>query len=442
MGPGQPGRVGREGQPLDGPVVGRGQLGDLAGGDIDGQQPAVVEGGRDRSPVRGSGQAGDRAAKTFGKPNGAWFTGHGTDLERVGAGAGVGDPDHRAGLAQHPGQPGPGVRVHVQRPGRTVLVGQPVHRAAHLDHAGLPGLVAVQAAQVIARGDEPRGAGRGRGAEGDLHRVRPGGLGTVQHPDVARDVVDDAVPVGAGVPGVLAVVVGVPGQVGAVQGAGVDVPGALVVGQEEQPAADQHRAAELGVQVGQDPGEQGVVAGGDPELARGAAPVTLPVGRLAVLPAGQQRGPGGFEGQVADRAERQPPGRRAVQRDRVGPGVLVLRLPGGADGQHLPGLGPAGHPGPVVTPVGKAGLAGALGIGGEDLGLAVPPAGPGDRSPVPGETRVADLGGVGGQPPGAAPLGGCEPYVVFCDEDEKLTVNMRIPKITSGSHAVYLRGCR
>jgi hypothetical protein len=44
---------------------------------------------------------------------------------------------------------------------------------------------------------------------------------------------------------------------------------------------------------------------------------------------------------------------------------------------------------------------------------------------------MADLGGVGGQPPRAAPRGGREPDVVFGDEDEELTVNMRIPKITS-----------
>ena len=55
---------------------------------------------------------------------------------------------------------------------------------------------------------------------------------------------------------------------------------------------------------------------------------------------------------------------------------------------------------------------------------------------------MTDLGGVGGQPPRAASVGGCEPDVVFGDKDEKLTVNMRIPKITSRSHAVYLIGCR
>jgi hypothetical protein len=112
-------------------------------------------------------------------------------------------------------------------------VGQPVHRAAHLDHTGLPGPIAIQVTEVVGGGDEPRRTGGGGSAQGDLHPVRPGGVRTVQHPDLARYVVDDPVPVGAEVPGVHAVVVGVPGQVGAVQGTGVDVAGALMITKEE-----------------------------------------------------------------------------------------------------------------------------------------------------------------------------------------------------------------
>jgi hypothetical protein len=43
---------------------------------------------------------------------------------------------------------------------------------------------------------------------------------------------------------------------------------------------------------------------------------------------------------------------------------------------------------------------------------------------------MANRGGVGGQPPRSAPLDGSQPDVVFGDEDQKLTVNVRIPKIT------------
>ena len=174
--PGQPGRVGRPRQALGRPVIGGGQLSDLARVQVHGQQPAIVEGGRDRSPVRGGGQAGDRSAETF-EPNGPWLTSHGGHFQRVLAGR-VGDPHHLPGLAQHPGQPGPRSGVHVQRPGRAVLVRQPVHAPPHLHHTGLPGPVRVQLAQVIPRGDQPRRPRRGGRAEADVEfhagRGRPG----------------------------------------------------------------------------------------------------------------------------------------------------------------------------------------------------------------------------------------------------------------------------
>ena len=176
------------------------------------------------------------------------------DLQGVGAG-GVGDPDRLPGLAEHPRQPGPGRGIDVQRAGRAVLVRQPVHRAAHLDHAGLPGLVTVQAAQVIARGDQPRRPGRRRGAQGDLQLARLRRLRRVQDPDIAGHVVDDPLPVRGRVPRVHAVMIGMTADLAAVQRARVDVPGALVIGQEEQPAPDQHRAGQLTVQIAEHPRE-------------------------------------------------------------------------------------------------------------------------------------------------------------------------------------------
>jgi hypothetical protein len=44
---------------------------------------------------------------------------------------------------------------------------------------------------------------------------------------------------------------------------------------------------------------------------------------------------------------------------------------------------------------------------------------------------MADLGAVGGKPPRTAAVGRGKPHVVFRDERQELTVNMRIPKITS-----------
>ncbi len=72
------------------------------------------------------------------------------------------------------------------------------------------------------------------------------------------------------------------------------------------------------VQPAEDAGEQRVVAGGDPKPAAGAAPVALPVGRVAALP-GQQGGRGSGQREVVDLAERQA-ARRRVERHGVGRG--------------------------------------------------------------------------------------------------------------------------
>ena len=176
LGPGQPGRVRRPGQPVDRPVVGRGQLGDLPGRHVDDQQPAVPRGRGDSSAVRGGSQADYVPELACGQGGGGRLATRAGDLEGVGAG-GVGDPDRLPGLAEHPRQPGPRPRVDVQRPGRAVLVRQPVHRAPHLDHAGLPGLVTVQAAQVVFGGDQPRRPGRRGGAQRDLQPPRLRRLG-------------------------------------------------------------------------------------------------------------------------------------------------------------------------------------------------------------------------------------------------------------------------
>ena len=47
---------------------------------------------------------------------------------------------------------------------------------------------------------------------------------------------------------------------------------------------------------------------------------------------------------------------------------------------------------------------------------------------------------VGGQPPGAAAVGGGEPDVVFGDKGQQVTVNVREAKITGSCHAVHLMG--
>ena len=92
-------------------------------------------------------------------------------------------------------------------------------------------------------------------------------------------------------------------------------------------------AGELAVEIAEHAGEQRVVAGGDPEPAAGAAPVALPVGRVAALP-GQQGGRGRGQREVVDLAERQAAG-RGVERHGVGMGALGGRLVDGGGGEHL-----------------------------------------------------------------------------------------------------------
>ena len=277
---------------------------------------------------------------------------------------------------------------------------------------------------MIARGDDPWHAGRRR--RGQLDIQLPGlsvGGEAVQPPDVPGHVVHDRGAVGGGVAGVEPVVVGVPPQVIAGQGGRVQVPGALVIGQEHQPPADDHGRAELPGQLAEDPGEQRVLTGCDPQAARGAAPVALPVRGVAALP-GQQDGRCCVECEVVDLTEGQAAG-RGVQRHRVGHRALGGRLADGADREDLAGVRPAGDAGALVAPVGAPRRHASVGIGGVDLGDApVTPACPRDRGTVGGEPRVAGLAAVGGQPPCAATLRWSEPDVVFGDKGQQVAINM------------------
>ena len=277
---------------------------------------------------------------------------------------------------------------------------------------------------MVVRGDDPGHARGGRGGELDVELAGPRvGGEAVQPPDVPRHVVHDRGAVRRRVTGVEPVMVGVPPQVIAGQRGRVQVPGALVVRQEHQPPADDHGSGELPGQLAEHPGEQRVLTGRHPQAARGAAPVALPVRRVAAL-RGQQNGRGGGERKVVDLPERQTTG-RGVQRHRVGHGALGGRLVGGGDREDLPGVCPAGDAGARVAPVGAPGRHASVGIGGVDLGDAtVTPACPRDRGAVGRESRVAGLAAVGGQPPRAATVRRSEPDIVLGDKGQQVTINM------------------
>jgi hypothetical protein len=450
LGPGQPRRVGRPGQAGHLPVVGMGQLGDLARGDVDDVQAPVERRHRDLAPVRGRGQLAhpaDQAARQAARRRRVAAGRGGADLQGIGP-VGVGHPHDVPAGPEHRGQPGPAAGGDRQGQRRAVAVAQPVHRPAHVDRAGPAGRVARQRADVVVGGDEPgRAAGRDR-AEGDLERPGRAGVQPVKQPDGARAGVNDPLAVAAGLSCVAAVVVGVPPQAGAVQRARVEVAGALVVGQEGQPAADQHGAGELAADPGQQPREGrgrarvAVVPGPKPQAPAGAAPVALPPGRVPPPAAGQQGHAVRRHVQVGDLAVGQcgvPHRLRArSQAEGVGPGEGAERLARVGDREDLAGRRPAAGPGGARGPVGQPAGGPAVGGGHVDLGRVVAAAGPGHLRAVGREAGPGGQGLIGRQPP-AAPAGGRrEPHVVFRHERDQIAMHMREPEVSGGSHRLIL----
>ena len=260
----------------------------------------------------------------------------GADLQPVAA-TSVGRPDDLSVGPQYLRETRPHARYDRHGPRGPIPVGQPVHGSANLDRAGPPAMVDGQRADVVlARDQARRPAARGR-AERDVEPDRLGRLQIIEQPQLATTRVDDPLPVGAGLPRVPALVVGVPPQVATVQRAGVDVAGALVVGKEREPPADDHRAGELGRQVrehaperARDPVSRARCTGNnrrrgaDPQASGRATAVALPVGRIG---AGAAPGAGEQPHRVRPPARRPPrlrpatgriPGRTAAPAPRRG----------------------------------------------------------------------------------------------------------------------------
>ena len=222
---------------------------------------------------------------------------------------GFGHPDDETVLAQHPGQPGaarPGVTASA-RPGPSRWVSHWIVPRTSTA-LRLAGLVAGQPADVIRGRDQPRCPARDGGGQLDRQPPRAVCVQAVQQPQVAPAHVDDPLAVGARLPGVRPVVVGVPPQVAAGQVDRVDVPGALVVGQEREPVPDQHRAGEVPGQVRRRSGGTAVPRRPAPAVRSQSRPavaaVALAPGRVAG-PAGQHRGGGGLDGDLGHDTERQ-----------------------------------------------------------------------------------------------------------------------------------------
>ena len=298
--PRQPGRIRRPGKSGHDPVVRRGDLAHLAGLDVDDPQPPVLRRDCDRPAVRRRRQPGDAANLAGRDP--PWSGGRigwtcrvaGADLQGVAA-ISVGRPDDLSVGPEYLRETRPGARNNRHSPSRPIPVGQPVHGSANLDRAGPPAMVDGQRADVVLGRDKAGcPAARGR-AEGDVEPDRPGCLQVIEQPQLAATRVDDPLPVGAGLARVPALVIGVPSQVAAVQRAGVDVAGALVVTDERKPSADDHRAGELGRQVREHAPERARDSAcrtrrignyrrcrANPQASGRATAVTLPMGRIGV----------------------------------------------------------------------------------------------------------------------------------------------------------------
>ncbi len=308
--PGQPAGVGGERQVADRSVGGADQLGDLAGGRLllarALLRPGHVPGGQ---PARFARRARPRQVG---------------DLDGVLA-LGIRDIGDPAGGAEHCGEPDAYARGVVDRAGGAVAMGEPVQAAAYADRAGPAGGVHRERGDMRGRRDlvGPPAGPRAAQAHGQLARygVR---AQIVDQPELAGALVDDARAVAGGVPGVEVGVVGVPAQIGAVGQTGVDVADALVVGEEGDPAADEHHRVEVPAQVRQQPGAV------QPHAAHRAAPVALPGGGLVRRLSAQQQGAAlPFEVRDRDVGDR-PPGQlaagAAVGGHAVGPRVVRERL--------------------------------------------------------------------------------------------------------------------
>ncbi len=470
MGPGEPAPVRGEGEVADGAVDGADQLGHPAPvrgrlglrvrrllprarerpGDlrvllrhVEEQQPSVVRGDGQPLARRVRDQLQHPAQLPGGQPPqraGAHRPGQMADLDGVLALRVRHVRDPSAG-AEHLRQPHPYARGVGEGAGRAVPVGEPVQAPAYDDGARAARLVDRDAADVLGGGHLVRAPSGARAAQPDVEPARPGPRRQVlDDPQVARALVHHAAAVARRVPGVEGVVVGVAAQVGAVPGDGVEVADAFVVGEERDPAADEHGGVQMPAQVGQQP------LAVQPEPARGAAPVALPGGGLVRRGAGEQERPalavevGGLD--VGDRAPGQLAAGIAVGSDLVGPGEVREGLAVRGDGEDRGGAvgvrgRPAADPGVQAAPVGQLPPGTAVHRHEVDLGRRTPPAGVRDVAAVGGEAGMTGLGAVDGEPPGAAgTVQGSEPEVVLGHEAQLVAAEVGKAQITHPPHAL------
>ena len=345
------------------------------------------------------------------------------------------DP-HHAVVPQRRREPGADAGRGVQGAGRAVAVGEPVHGAADGDDAGPAGGVRADAAQPVARGDAVRLARGARAAQPDVEAAGLGVERVVQQPEPPGRLVDDAGAVGGGVAGVeRGRAVACRGRCGGAgrsrRAEGVEVAPALVVAEERDAVADQHRGVEVAVEVRGEADERALRV--PPQLARGAAAVALLPRHLAGHGGREEhRGALGALGEIGERAQREPPRGAAVGRDDVGPRVASRRLARRADDQHLALGGPTDQLRGGVAPPGEPPRGAAVDRRDEHLrrllaGRRPRHEGAVGRDPGPGHRHA-----VGREPVGAAPADRRGPHVVLRDQDERVAVQMGVAEVARG----------
>ena len=174
--------------------------------------------------------------------------------------------------------------------------------AARVERDAVPGGMDVERTQMIARRHEL--ARRLRAVRRKL-RVDLGCLAArrIEDPQLGAALVGDAAPVGAGVARVEILVIGVARDAAAVGKARVEVAHAVGVGEIPDAVADPHRARDVALELAHAP-VRALALGVDPQMAGGAALVSLParrVGGVAPDEAARARA----EGEVIDLPQRQ-----------------------------------------------------------------------------------------------------------------------------------------
>ena len=101
-------------------------------------------------------------------------------------------------------------------------------------------------------------------------------------PDLRAALIDDARAVGLRMPRVVIVVLGMPGKIGAVGLARVEIADPFGVGQEIDAISDPHRAREVALELTH-PAERAAAFGIDPQVSGSAAAVALQRAGSAVL---------------------------------------------------------------------------------------------------------------------------------------------------------------